>query len=103
MRHPVLTRTPYSARHAHNARVIEFAPPRGIGQPTACNAAPSSTPEAELNGSLRLRNECAAIPAKSALTRSDLNCARASLFAGRNAFSPNLAISRGCVGIRGMG
>src|SRR5215469_17220076 len=82
---------------------MDSAPPLGIGQPTACAAAPNSKPAAALNGSSSARTECAAIPANSALQRAELKLAFASDSADRIALKPNRANKNGWPGRIGTG
>src|SRR5664280_2844108 len=67
MRVDVCRAPPRLARYPHSALVMDCAPPRGMGHPTACAVAPSITPKEALSGSSSARIECAASPAKSAL------------------------------------
>src|SRR5437879_1747330 len=103
MRVDVVTVDPRVVRQLHNAAVRDCEPPRGMGQPTECKAAPRSTPGAELIGSFRLSKECAASPAKTALVRSWRNKLPASVVAGGNALKPKRAISQGRRGKRRTG
>src|SRR6202008_1514839 len=91
----VLIFAPRFARCLQSAFVMDCAPPRGIGHPTACAAAPSKTPNPALKGSSRLKNECAAKPAKSALVRSSRNRKPLKEFAEGRALRPKRANSHG--------
>src|SRR6267154_4950191 len=94
MRVDVFILPPNEARYAQSALVMDCAPPRGTGQPTACAAAPRIIPNAALSGSSRLRKEWAARPAMRALVRS-LRQRVISVFGGRNAVARKRASKNG--------
>ena len=94
---------PSRTRCADNALVMACAPPRGIGQPTACAAAPNTMPKDALSGSFRLKNECAARPANNARVRSLRNLRRATKVAGGSASWAKFANKNGWVGNRSNG
>src|SRR6266581_3760559 len=77
---------------------MDCDPPRGIGQPTACPAVPSTSAKAEDAGDSNGRKECAAIPANKAGADSFLNKIFVNNVAGQIAGIPNRARANGCRG-----
>src|SRR6266404_6689239 len=67
---------------------MDCDPPRGIGQPTACPAIPSTSAKAEDAGDSNGRKECAAIPANKARADSLLNRTFVNSVAGHMAGIP---------------
>src|SRR5271156_7115013 len=98
----VFTLLPNVERYPQSALVSDCAPPRGIGQPTACAGAAMRIANAALSGSSRLRKEWAAKPANSARVRW-LRNRLATDRADRNANIPKRAIRNGCLGMKGTG
>src|SRR5438132_13667517 len=77
---------------------MDCDPPRGIGQPTACPAIPSTSAKAEDAGDSNGRKECAAIPANKARADTLLNRSFVNNVAGQIAGIPNRASANGCRG-----
>ena len=74
---------PSERRYETSAAVICPAPPRGIGQPAACPASPSTSPNAPLGGRFSGKVAWPAMPVNRARARSPRNAVFASAEAGR--------------------
>ncbi len=77
-------------------------PPSTTGQPTACAAIVSSSPNALVTGALSGSIECAATPANRPWASSVRN-RRARVVAGGRPSRPNRAMASGCRGTDRIG
>src|SRR5665213_1051673 len=100
MRRPVSMVPPCARRCAASARGTLPAPPRTIGQPTACATMAMTIPVLELAALFSDMIECAAIPANSARPLPPRDATRARMLAGRRAGAPKAATRSGWRGGR---
>ena len=94
---------PSSCSNDAKACVTLIVPPRAIGQPVACAAAPSTSAGPALAAKCRGTFECPASPAKSVLPASVLKNIFETVVAGKRACRPKRAIWIGAPGHRSSG